>query len=467
MLVPPFIFRESDVRGAADEDLRDDTARAIGETLGRMLDGREGKRPRLILGRDCRLSSPRLHAAVKDGLLASGADLLDVGAGPTPLVYFAVHHLDADGGVMVTGSHNPPADNGFKVMRGRATFTSIDVQELRTRLERGAFPESPRGSWEEASLEGAYVTHLTESVTVDPRLRVVVDAGNGAGGPLALATLRALGLDPDPLFCEMDGRFPNHHPDPSVPANLAPLIDRVRATGARVGIAYDGDADRLGAVDASGEIVWGDRLMILFARDVLARNPGAAVVGEVKCSQALFGEVARLGGRPIMWKAGHSLIRSKMVEERALLAGEMSGHLFFADRHPGYDDAIYASLRLLEILSRDGRAIGEMLADVPRSFATPELRLSCPDAGKLAVVRGVTAHYLAAGRRVVDIDGARIDFGVSGADGAAWGLVRASTTGPELVLRFEADTAEECARIRAEVLAVVDALRGNTLEGAP
>jgi phosphomannomutase/phosphoglucomutase len=257
----------------------------------------------------------------------------------------------------------------------------------------------------------------------------------------------------------MDGRFPNHHPDPTMPENLHALIERVQATGARVGIAYDGDADRLGAVDANGEIVWGDKLMILFSRAVLARQPGAAILGEVKCSQTLYDDIAKHGGRPIHWKTGHSLIKTKMKEEGALLAGEMSGHLFFADRYYGYDDAIYASLRLLEILSTDPRSLTEMLADVPRTFATPEIRLDCPDAIKFDVVAAVRSHYRAAGRPVVDIDGARISFGTQ--EDPAWGLVRASNTGPVLVMRFEATNATRRDAIRAEVERVVTAARSS------
>jgi phosphomannomutase/phosphoglucomutase len=288
-------------------------------------------------------------------------------------------------------------------------------------------------------------------------MKVVVDGGNGAGGPLALATLRALGLEPDPLYCEMDGRFPNHHPDPSVPANLARLASRVRETGARVGLAYDGDADRLGAVDADGEVVSGDRLMILFARRMLAVNPGAAIVGEVKCSQTLYDDIQKNGGRAVMGKAGRTFVKTKMAEERALFAGELSGHLFFGDRHLGYDDAIYASLRLLEILSNDPRSMREMLADVPRTYCSPELRIDCPEALKQAVVDRVTEHYEAAGRTVVSIDGARIQFDPDEGGSAAWGLVRASTTGPVLVLRFEAASSVVCDAIRDEVLAVVRA----------
>ena len=456
MPAPSFIFREYDIRGVADRDMPDDVARDIGRGLATML-SKEGKAPRLAVGRDCRLSSPRLHAALIAGLTAHGVHVVDIGIGPTPLLYFAVHTLGTDGGVMITGSHNPAEDNGFKVMRGKASFFGKDIQDLRARIEAGDFgPERARGKVETVDVATAYVETLSKAVTIDPGIKFVVDAGNGVGGPMALAAMHKLGLKPDPLFCEMDGRFPNHHPDPTVPKNLEALIARVKETGARVGIAYDGDADRLGAVDANGDIVWGDRLLILFSRALLEKNPGAAILGEVKCSQTLYDDIAKHGGRPIMWKTGHSLIKTKMKEEHALLAGEMSGHLFFADRYFGYDDALYASLRLLEILSRDPRSIGEMLSDVPKTFTTPELRVDCPEAIKFEVVKRVTEHYTAAGKKVITIDGARIQLGAAG-DGAvpAWGLVRASNTGPVLVMRFEAGSEAERDALRAEVEGVV------------
>jgi phosphomannomutase/phosphoglucomutase len=454
-VLAPQAFREYDIRGIADRDLTTELAEAIGRGYGTMLaSGRDARELRVAVGRDCRLSSPRLHAALVQGLTRVGLRVIDVGEGPTPLLYFAVHHLDADGGVMITGSHNPGDENGFKMMRGKASFFGKDIQELRALIERDGFAPDAPGSREEEDVSGAYVEEMQKRI---PRftkpLRVVVDAGNGAGGPLALRAMKALGLDPDPLYCEMDGRFPNHHPDPTVPGNVAELIARVKKNGARVGIAYDGDADRLGAIDANGDIVWGDRLMIVFSRALLAERPGAAILGEVKCSQTLYDDIAKHGGKPIMWKTGHSLIKTKMKESGALLAGEMSGHLFFADRYFGYDDAIYASLRLLEILAADPRSIGEMLADVPTTYATPELREDCPDALKQGVVTAVTARYKAKGNAVVDIDGARIDFGKPGAP--AWGLVRASNTGPILVMRFEATSEAERDRIRAEVEGVV------------
>jgi phosphomannomutase/phosphoglucomutase len=455
MLVPAQVFREYDIRGVAERDLSTELAQAIGRGFARMLsEGVSGAPRRIAVARDCRLSSPRLHQAFVDGLLRSGAHVVDVGVGPTPLLYFAVHHLNADGGVMITGSHNPADENGFKMMRGKASFFGADIQALRRRIEAEDFGFESPGGGESSDVRDAYVTALTKDIKLGATdMKVVLDAGNGAGGPLGLAAMGSLGLSPDPLYCEMDGRFPNHHPDPTVPKNLEALIARVRETGARVGIAYDGDADRLGAIDANGDVVWGDRLMILFSRALLNENPGASILGEVKCSQTLYDDIAKHGGNPIMWKTGHSLIKTKMKETGALLAGEMSGHLFFADRYYGYDDAIYASLRLLEILSNDRRTIGQMLGDVPHTFATPEIRVECPDAIKFEVVKAITTRYQDKGFEVVDIDGARIQFGTPSLP--AWGLVRASNTGPILVMRFEAVSERERDRLRLEVEAAV------------
>ncbi|HEY4013231.1 MAG TPA: phosphomannomutase/phosphoglucomutase [Polyangiaceae bacterium] len=461
MSVPTHIFREYDIRGVADRDLTDDTVRGIARGFATML-GAGGAAPvRIALGRDCRLSSDRLRAAFVDGLTGAGAIVVDVGVGPTPMLYASVHALGTEGGVMITGSHNPAEDNGFKLMRGKASFYGGDIQRLRKVVEEERFshPKAP-GGVEHVDMQERYVDMVTSGIKLARTdMPIVIDAGNGAGGPLALACMKKLGILPEALYCDMDGRFPNHHPDPTVPENLEALVTRVGRTRARVGIAYDGDADRLGAIDANGEVVWGDKLMILFSRALLAERPGAAILGEVKCSQTLYDDIAKHGGRPILWKTGHSVIKAKMAEEGALLAGEMSGHLFFADRYYGYDDAIYASLRLLEILSRDPRTIAEMLADVPRTFATPEIRLDCPDAIKFDVVAAVRSHYRATGLPVVDIDGARISFG-SERD-PTWGLVRASNTGPVLVMRFEATTPEKRDAIRAEVEGVVAAARAR------
>ncbi len=453
--IPGQIFREYDIRGVAERDLSSELARDIGRAFASEIGG--GARKTIAVGRDCRLSSDRLFEALTSGLREIGCNVTEIGVGPTPMLYFAAHHLGTDGAVMITGSHNPGDENGFKMMRGKKSFFGKEIQELKQRIIDRAFAASSVGTGgsEKVDVQDAYVAAMQERFDFRHAgdFKFVVDAGNGSGGPLALRTMKALGLSPDPLFCEMDGHFPNHHPDPTVEKNVSALIDRVKTTGARVGIAYDGDADRIGAVDVDGEIIWGDKLLILFARDVLATNPGAAIIGEVKCSQTMYDDVAKHGGVPIMWKTGHSLIKTKMRESGALLAGEMSGHMFFADRFFGYDDAIYASLRLLEILLREGKTIGELLADVPKTFVTPELRVDCPDAIKLDVVKEVLKTYKNKGFDVADIDGARISFGT--AEKPAWGLVRASNTGPILVMRFEATTAEQRDRLHAEVEAVV------------
>ena len=465
MKIPRHAFREYDIRGVADPDLTDELARALGRSFVATL--REpGLRQqsgtaaplRVAVGRDGRLSSDRLFAALTDGLRGAGADVITVGVGPTPLLYFAAHHLGTEGAVMITASHNPGPDNGFKLMRGKASFFGADIQALADRLEsdEDTAPAATRGGFEETDLSAAYIESVRRSSRLEPEhpVRFVVDGGNGSAGPLGLATLRALGFDPEALYCDIDGRFPNHHPDPTVPANLETLRRRVLESGARLGIAWDGDGDRIGAIDETGEIVWGDKLLILFARALLREHPGATILGEVKCSETLYADIEKHGGRALMWKTGHSLIKTKMKQENALLAGEMSGHMFFADRWPGFDDAVYATVRLLEIVTREGKGLRELLADVPVTFPTPEIRIDCPDAIKLDVVRRVLARYRPT-HRVADIDGARIDFG-----GGAWGLCRASNTGPILVLRFEARTEARTEEIRREVEdAVADAIR--------
>lgn len=449
------IYREYDIRGVADRDLTSAVAFGIGRGLGSMLRPEHGDKPyKIAVGRDCRVSGPRLVDDLVSGLRKSGATVVDVGIGPTPMLYFAVHELDADGGVMVTGSHNPGDENGFKIMRGKASFFGEDIQRLRRMIESGDFGPESSGGLERVSVEDGYVDALTRKVKIaDPTMKVVVDAGNGSAGPLALRAFRALGLDPVALFCDMDGTFPNHHPDPTVPKNLATLIETVKKVGAPVGIAFDGDGDRLGVVDADGEPVWGDRLLALFARDVLRGQPGAGVIGEVKCSGSLFDDIEKHGGKPIMWKTGHSLIKTKMKETGALLAGEMSGHFFFKDRYFGYDDGLYAALRLLEIVSREKKSVGELLRDLPQGHSTPEIRVDTPDDVKQRLVAGVRDHFR--GRyETTEIDGVRVRY----PDGA-WALVRASNTGPIIVLRFEAPTAPRLAEVQGETLAALDAAR--------
>jgi phosphomannomutase / phosphoglucomutase len=448
----PLIFREYDIRGVADRDLDDATVEDLGRSIGTFL-SRRGK-SRIVIGRDCRLSSPRLHTALCKGLLQTGLKLIDIGVGPTPMMYFSVFHLDTDGGVQITGSHNPPADNGFKIMCGKDTLAGEEIRQLLALIQARDFDLKGGGSSDAFDPLPAYVAYMQGNVRLARTdIRFAVDAGNGAGGPAALAAMHGVGLSPQAMYCEMDGNFPNHHPDPSLPENVQELVERVRAEGLELGIAYDGDADRIGVVDNKGNVVFGDRLMILLSRQILKRHPGAAILGEVKCSQTLYDDIAKQGGRPIVWKTGHSLIKKKMKEEHALLAGEMSGHVFFADRYFGYDDAVYASLRLLEIVAESKVSLAEMLSDVPSTHSTPEIRVDCADEIKFGVVSRVLEHYRAT-HDVLDVDGARVNFQ------GGWGLVRASNTQPALVLRFEADSEARLAEIRGEVEGVVHRARG-------
>jgi phosphomannomutase / phosphoglucomutase len=450
------IFREYDVRGRAAEELSDSFAKALGMAIATFLHREMGvAEPRVAVGRDCRLSSDRLFAALTSGLTAAGADVIDIGVGPSPLTYFAAHHLESDGAVMITGSHNPAEDNGFKMMRGLGPLFGADIQSLRRIIDEESFRQDRSGQMSATDPRPAYVAAVVAGCRFDevPKAPVVIDAGNGAAGPLALRTFAALGIEVDALHCEMDGRFPNHHPDPTVEANLEDLRQRVAETHAPLGIAFDGDGDRIGVIDEAGDVIWGDKLMVLFSRAVLSEHPGAAIIGEVKCSETMYADIRAKGGRAIVNKTGHSLIKKRMKQEGALLAGEMSGHIFFADRYFGFDDAIYAAARLVELVVASGSTPRQLLADLPTTFVTPELRVPCPDEAKFDVVAAVLAHYRAT-HDVLDVDGARVDFG----DGA-WGLCRASNTGPVLVLRFEAQSAERRDAIRAEMEGVVAAAR--------
>ncbi|MGH7906083.1 MAG: phosphomannomutase/phosphoglucomutase [Candidatus Binataceae bacterium] len=437
----PQVFREYDIRGVVERDFDDDFVRSLGRAWATML-GRAGKK-NVTLGRDCRLSSDRLHGLLIDGVTAGGINVVDVGVVPTPLLYFSVLHWKMDGGAMITGSHNAAEYNGFKLGIGPSTIFGEEIQKVRRIVEQRDFISSAeKGKVSERPITPEYQDFIREQFKFTHRFKVAVDAGNGCGGVIGAPLMRELGLDTEDLYIEMDGRFPHHHPDPTVEQNMRDLILTVKAQGARVGIAYDGDADRIGAVDENGHIVWGDELMVAYSRAILQDHPGAAIIGDVKCSQRLYDDIARHGGRPIMWKTGHSLIKSKLKEENAALAGEMSGHMFFADRYYGFDDAIYASLRLLEIIDRGGRGLGEILADLPKTSATPEIRLECPDDKKFEIVNRA-AEYFRAHYDVIDIDGARVNFP------HGWGLVRASNTQPALVLRFEAENDAALDEIRS------------------
>lgn len=443
----PNVFREYDIRGVAERDFDAASVAELGRALGTFL-RREGRR-RIAIARDCRKSSPRLHAALAEALLDSGISLVDIGVVPTPLMYFAVYHLELDGGVQITGSHNPPDENGFKMMKGKASLFGDDIRTLSRMVAERDFEQGERGGLEKLDLLNAYLGYLRGNIRLARTdIRFAMDAGNGASGPTAVAAMKALGLAPVELLCDMDGDFPVHHPDPTEEETLELLREKVREGGLDLGIAFDGDGDRIGVIDARGEVLWGDKLLTLFARDLLARRPGAAVLGEVKCSQTLYDDIAAHGGEPILWKTGHSLIKTKMKETGALLAGEMSGHLFFADRFYGFDDAVYAALRLLEIVAAADRPLHELLSDLPEVYATPELRVECPDEKKFDVVERVRDRF-AQTHEVIAVDGARILFE------GGWGLVRASNTQPVLVLRFEGTSPERRDEIRREVEAVV------------
>jgi phosphomannomutase/phosphoglucomutase len=444
-MVEPRIFRQYDIRGVWEKDLTKEAVGAIGRAFAVYLkDHLKKDRMTVSIGMDARNSSPVMLETLSEALNASGIDVIDIGMCPTPLQYFSLHTLDVDGGIMITGSHNPPEFNGLKLSLGRKTLYGEMIQDVRAIVEKGSTLEG-EGTVKKHDIIPEYIEYIKPRFAGFKGVKAVVDAGNGPGGLVGPALMRALGAEVVELYCEPDGNFPNHHPDPVVLENLRDLIAKVKETGAHLGIGYDGDADRIGVVDEEGGVVWGDRLMIVFARDILRDNPGATIIGEVKCSQTLYDDIAAHGGEPVMWKTGHSLIKKKMKDEGALLAGEMSGHIFFADRYFGYDDAVYAGLRLLEIIKGAGEpySLRRLLEDVPESFSTPEIRVDCPDEVKFSVVEKMKEAFR--DYPVIDIDGVRINF----PDG--WGLIRASNTQPALVLRFEAKSEASLNRIQETV----------------
>ncbi len=452
----PNVFRQYDIRGIYPSDLDEEFVTRLGRSLATFYQ-REGV-DFVALSRDCRTHSDAIGSWLSAGLQAGGMRVLDIGTNPTPLLYYATFERDVGGGVQITGSHNPPEYNGFKVCLGKTTIYGDQIQEVRRIYEKGEF-SSGQGSLETESVQADYIERLVSGAKLGQRrFKIVLDAGNGTAGVVAAPVLEKLGFDVECLFCEMDGRFPNHHPDPTQPQNLQALIEKVAETGAEVGLAYDGDGDRLGVVDAKGRIIWGDQLMILFSRSILEEEPGSAFVFDVKCSQALVDDIAAHGGRPIMWKTGHSLIKAKMKEAGAALAGEMSGHLFFAHRYYGYDDAVYAGLRLVELLTRSSQTLSEMMDGLPKMYNTPEIRMDCPEELKFELVAAAVEHF-EKDHEVLDVDGARVIF----EDG--WGLVRASNTQPVLVLRFEAASADRLTEIRTYMEKEIDALR-RKLEAA-
>ncbi|MCX8012118.1 MAG: phosphomannomutase/phosphoglucomutase [Desulfobacterota bacterium] len=437
--INPYIFREYDIRGVADRDFPDEITYTLGKTFGTYF--RRKKCSKVVVGRDCRLSSPRLHQFLSQGILDTGCRIIDLDIIPTPLLYFSLFNLEVDGGVMITGSHNPPDNNGFKICLGKTTIFGEEIQKLKLIMEKGEF-ENGKGTLIVQDIKDHYLKTVPAFLNMGKfKRKVIIDSGNGTAGIIAGPFYRSLGLEVVELFSEMDGNFPNHHPDPTIPENLTFLVSQVINQKADLGIAFDGDADRIGVIDERGKIIWGDQLMIIFSRAILKEIPGATFVAEVKCSQNIFNDIQLHGGKAIMWKVGHSLIKAKLKEEKAQLAGEMSGHIFFAHRYYGYDDAIYAGARLLEILSNTEKNLSELLVDVPPTVVTPEIRTECPDEIKFLVVKKLVEKFKNK-YPVIEVDGARILFE------SGWGLVRASNTQPVLVLRFEATDEKNLAYIK-------------------
>jgi phosphomannomutase/phosphoglucomutase len=436
------IFREYDIRGIVGEQLTDETVATLGRAIGTFF-ARNGAK-RIAIGYDARKSSPGYCDLLTRGFNECGLDAVLIGMVPTPVLYHTVFTKNVDGGVMITGSHNPPDHNGFKICLGKSTLFGPQIQEIKEIALSGDLVQG-EGSVESMEVLDDYCRDIVSKIEMgDRRLKVVIDAGNGMGGVTAVPVYEELGVELIKLFIEPDSNFPNHHPDPTVTENLQDTIRAVVEHKADIGLAFDGDGDRIGVVDETGRIIWGDELMILLSRSILATNPGATIIAEVKCSQNLFDDIEKHGGTAIMWKAGHSLIKAKMKETNAALAGEMSGHIFFADRFYGFDDATYAGARVLEILSKTDKPLSELLADVPPTFSTAELRVECADELKFEVVAAI-ARYFGGTNEVITIDGARILFE------HGWGLVRASNTQAILVLRFEADSAEHLNEIRSIV----------------
>ncbi len=448
-MLNPEIFRQYDIRGIAGKDMTDEDVELLGKGIGTYL-ARQGN-TFIAVGHDCRETADSYTERVIDGLMSVGCRVVNIGMCPTPVSYFAIRHLKTQGCVMVTASHNPPEYNGFKICSGVDSVYGEQIQTIRKLIDARDFDQG-EGSQEDYEILPPYIEYIIDNIQLQRPLRVGVDAANGTGGMTAVPILSALDCELHELYTDPDGTFPNHEADPTVAANMTDLIALVKEKNLDVGIGYDGDGDRIGVVDADGSLVYGDQLMILFSREILSRKPGATFISEVKCSQTMYDDIAKNGGEAIMWKTGHSMIKQKMKEVKAELAGEMSGHIFFADRYFGFDDAVYATCRLLEILAATGKSVGQLLADVPKTFNTPEIRVECADHIKFKVVEEVT-EYFRAREKVIDIDGARVLFG----DG--WGLVRASNTQPALVLRFEALTEARLAEIRQTVESALDEIK--------
>lgn len=436
-MINPAIFREYDIRGIADTDLRDENVYLFGQGTGTYYRSTGGRK--VIVGRDVRISSPRVFKTLQKGLNDSGCDVIDIGEVPTPVLYFSLFHYKIGNGIMITASHNPKGFNGFKISYNYSTIYGNEIQKLRRIIDKGEF-SSGKGTVETVDVTSDYVNYVIQQVAIKKGLKVAIDTGNGTCGPIMEKILKEIKSDYHILYKNPDGNFPNHLPDPTVVEYIKDLVEIVKKGDFNCGIGLDGDGDRIGVLDEKGEIIWGDVLLAIYAEKVLQKRPGAKIIFEVKCSKGLIERIEALGGIPLMYKTGHSLIKAKMKAERAPLAGEMSGHIFFADRYYGYDDAIYASLRLLEILSEDG-ALSRLAARVPKYFSTPEIRIETTDEKKFKIVDELR-KYFEKSYDIIDIDGVRVDFS------NGWGLIRPSNTQPVLVLRFEAETEKRLEEIK-------------------
>lgn len=441
--VNPGIFRQYDIRGVFGQDLTLDDASLIAKAFGTFLRNKGEKAA--IVGRDNRASSPALREQIVQGLKETGIDVIDIGVAVSPIFYYSTHLFEVSGGIMITASHNPSEYNGFKIQYSGRTLYGDELLDIKKIADRGEFA-SGLGSIALAYPADDYINHLKEKLSLgEKQLKVVIDCGNGTAGLFAPRLFKELGCEVIPLYCESDSSFPNHFPDPVKVENLQDLIKAVRENKADLGVGFDGDGDRLGVVDDRGNIIWGDMLMVLFWREIMPKYPGANALVEVKCSNLLVDEIKRLGGNPIFYKTGHSLIKAKMKEIKAVFAGEMSGHMFFADEYYGFDDALYAAGRLLRILSREGVPLSKLLADLPQTFITPELRVYCEDSEKFKRVENAKRYFSKSGREMICVDGVRVLFK------NGWGLVRASNTGPELILRCEANSESELTKIKDEL----------------
>ena len=441
----PGIFREYDIRGVVGVDIIEADVVDIGKAYGSLLNQHNKKI--VSIGRDCRRTSEKFSQLFIEGLVSTGCDVIDIGTCPTPVLYFSIQHLNLEGGAKITASHNPPEYNGFKLMSGLDSIHGQGLQEIRKIIADHAFVNG-KGSVSKKDVITPYMEYIVDNIDIKKPIKIGIDAGNGTGGITALPVLKRLGCQIHDIYCDLDGNFPNHEADPTQKKNLLDLIKLVKEKNLDLGVGYDGDADRIGVVDKNGEVIYGDQLMVIYAREILERAPGATFISEVKCSMVMYDDIRKHGGKAIMWRTGHSLIKQKMKEENAALAGEMSGHMFFKDRYLGFDDALYATCRLLEIMANTGKGVDELIADLPKTYTTPEIRVDCPDNIKFEVVKKIVAHFKAK-QDVIDIDGLRALYD----DG--WGLVRASNTQPALVLRFEALTEPRLLEIRNEIESVL------------